>query len=98
MQASQRLAEATKMPVPASKKCGQAFEMPEPVSGRPGLAFGEPQGGYRQTDGQRDGQMDVQIPPVFYRTLSPRVPFGATAQKVVGWAWKRLALGHQWHA
>ena len=24
---------------------------------------------------------DVQIPPVFYKTLSPSVPSGATAQK-----------------
>ena len=31
-----------------------------------------------------DGQTDVQIPPVFYRTLSPPVPPGAAAQKQEG--------------
>ena len=54
-------------------------------------------------DGQRDGQMDeqtdrqtdVQIFALFYRNLSPPVPSGATAQKVVGLARKTLALRHQ---
>ena len=32
-------------------------------------------------DGWMDGR-DVQIPPVFYKTLSPPVPSGAVAQKV----------------
>ena len=27
------------------------------------------------------GQTDIQIPPVFFRTLSPPVPSGAAAQK-----------------
>ena len=31
-------------------------------------------------DGWMD-RRDVQIPPVFYRTLSPSVPSGAAAQK-----------------
>ena len=33
------------------------------------------------TCGCTDGRTDVQIPPVFYRTLSPLVPSGAAAQK-----------------
>ena len=33
-----------------------------------------------RTDGQTD-RRDVEIPPVFYRTLSPPVPFGAAAKK-----------------
>ena len=32
-------------------------------------------------DGRTDRRMDVQIPPVFYRTSSPPVPSGAAAQK-----------------
>ena len=39
---------------------------------------------YGHMDGQTDIQTDVQIPPVFYRTLSPPVPSGAAAQKVKG--------------
>ena len=35
----------------------------------------------RSADGWMDGRMDVQIPPVFYRTLSPLVPSRAAAQK-----------------
>ena len=36
---------------------------------------------YRWTDGCTDVRMDGQIPPVFYRFLSPPVPSGAAAQK-----------------
>ena len=34
---------------------------------------------------------EIQIPPVFYRTLSPLVPFGAAAQK--GWKKKEREQG-----
>ena len=71
MQASQRLAEATKRPVPASKKCGLTLERPEPVSGRPGPAFGEPHVG---KDGWTDGWTDRWMDGWMYRfplTLSP---------------------------
>ena len=75
----------------ASKKHGLAFQKAEPVSGRPWLAFGKPRGGMDgQTDRWMDGQRDVQIPPVFYKTSSPLVPLGAIAEKVVSLARKRL--------
>ena len=52
-----------------------APESPELAPWQPQPASGRPQGG---TAGQMDRRTYVQIPPVFYRTLSP---FGAKAQK-----------------
>ena len=37
---------------------------------------------YRRMHGQTVGWIDVQIPPVFYRTTSPPAPSGAVAAKV----------------
>ena len=48
---------------------------PQPASGRPLRSQG---GG---TYGRMYVRMEVQIPPVFYRTSSPPVPSGAAAQK-----------------
>ena len=52
----------------SSERPGPASERPESASERPGLASKRPGG-----DGQTCGR-DVQIPPVFYRTLSPLGP------------------------
>ena len=44
--------------------------------------YGLPDASHGMVAGQRDGRMDgwdIQIPPVFYRTLSPTVPSGAAA-------------------
>ena len=73
-------------PWPGSERAGPASERPEPASEghgpapkRPGLASEGPMGGM---DGRTDVRTDVQIPPVFYRTLSAPVPSEAAAQKV----------------
>ena len=61
-----------------SEGSGLAFERLGQASGRPGLASEGPELASKEPYGVR---MDVPIPPVFYRTLSPRVPSGAAAQK-----------------
>ena len=58
-------------------------EGPRPASERPGPASEGPggEGLYRRMHGQTVGWIDVQIPPVFYRTTSPPAPLGLLQQR-----------------
>ena len=77
----------SEMPEPTSERSQLALERPEPVSERLELVSDRPwpaSRGDRWTD-----RRDIQISPVFYRTLSPPVPSRAAAQKSMNKARQR---------
>ena len=63
----------------ASERSGLAFERLGQSSGRPGLASEGPELASKEPYGVRT---DVQIPPVFYRTLSPSGPLPCLLQRL----------------